>query len=333
MKPPATALLATIDMNLLRVLDVLMQERKVAPAALRLGLSQPAVSNALARLRTALGDPLLTRSPQGMQPTAYALGVHAALGPALVAIGTSLEAKTTFDPLSSTWDARLAMTDIGEIVFLPPLLQHLRQAAPGLTLSTVRDAAGGLNAAMAEGAVDLALGWLPDVPQGFYQRRLFSQRYVCLMRRDHPLAQGKFTLRKFLSAEHVAVAALGTGHAKADMRLQALSSAPLSAPLSASPQARSNTRPKAPSKARALQRKVVVQVPHFLSVPYLLATSDLIATVPQRLAQQACAHFGLVALEHPVAVPEFQVSMFWHKRVHQDAACQWLRAWLARSIV
>lgn len=316
MKLPVAATLASIDMNLLRVLDVLMQERKVAPAAARLGLSQPAVSNALARLRVALGDELLTRSSQGMQPTTFALAVHATLAPSLAAIDASLKSKDTFNPLTTAWSARLAMTDIGEIVFLPPLLAHLRQAAPSLTLATVQSAPAGLNAAMAEGAIDLALGWLPDVPQGFYQRRLFNQRYVCLMRSGHPLAKSKdkvkLTVAQFLGAEHVAIQAQGTGHAKADARLQAL-----------------NSKQAGKGAATSLQRKVAVKVPSFLSVPYLLATSDLIATVPERLAQQAAAPFGLVALKHPVAVPDFEVKMFWHRRVHQDAANQWLREWLA----
>jgi DNA-binding transcriptional LysR family regulator len=328
MKLPVAATLASIDMNLLRVLDVLMQERKVAPAAARLGLSQPAVSNALARLRMALGDELLTRSPQGMQPTAYALAVHATLAPSLAAIDASLKNKNAFDPLTAQWSVRLAMTDIGEIVFLPPLLAHLRKAAPGALVTTVQSAPAGLNAAMAEGTIDLALGWLPDVPQGFYQRRLFKQRYVCLMRSGHPLAKAKLTLEQFLNAGHVAIDAQGTGHAKADARLQTLSSKPKRVAKAAAGQSKDVT---ATNAATALQRTVAVRVPSFLSVPYLLATSDLIATVPERLAQQACKPFGLVALKHPVAVPEFEVKMFWHRRVHQDAANQWLRQWLAEE--
>jgi DNA-binding transcriptional LysR family regulator len=328
MKLPVAATLASIDMKLLRVLDVLMQERKVAPAAARLGLSQPAVSNALARLRVALGDELLTRSPQGMQPTAYALALHATLAPSLAAIDTSLKNKNAFNPLTAQWSVRLAMTDIGEIVFLPPLLAHLRKAAPGALVTTVQSAPAGLNAAMAEGTIDLALGWLPDVPQGFYQRRLFKQRYVCLMRSCHPLAKAKakLSVEQFLNAEHVAIDAQGTGHAKADARLQALSSKPKRLAKAA---AGAGNDTAVANAATALQRTVAVRVPSFLSVPYLLATSDLIATVPERLAQQACKPFGLVALKHPVAVPEFEVKMFWHRRVHQDAANQWLREWLA----
>jgi DNA-binding transcriptional LysR family regulator len=304
--PDSQQLLDTFDLNLLRVFDVLMQERKVVTAARRLNLSQPAVSNALGRLRRALGDELLTRTPAGMQCTAYAQGVHDALAPALKLIEQSLQSKAGFDAVTQQWRARLAMTDIGEIVFMPPLLAHLRTAAPGLTLSTVRNTAIDLPREMASGTVDLALGWLPDVPQGFYQRRLFTQRYVCLARAGHPLVTGtrpRLTIKKFLQAEHIAVLAEGTGHTRADATLQKL----------------------------GVSRKVVLQVPHFLSVPYLVAQSDLLVTVPERLAQAAAPAFGLQVLAHPVAMPAFEVNLFWHRRVHQDPANQWLRAYLAKE--
>ena len=298
---PKPRQLDTLDLNLLRVLDVLMQERKVATAAVRLGLSQPAVSNALARLRTSLGDELLTRTPTGMQPTAFALSVHNTLAPALATVEAALQAKAGFDPLASQWHARLAMTDIGEIVFLPKLLELLASQAPGLQLSTVRNTAIDLPAEMAAGAVDLALGWLPDVPQGFFQRRLFTQRYVCLARLGHPMGKGKLTLAKFLKAQHITVLAEGTGHARADAMLQKL----------------------------GVQRNVVLQVPHFLSVPYLVAQSDLLVTVPDKLAQAAAAVHGLQVLPHPVDIPAFQVNLFWHRRVHHEPENQWLRQIIA----
>ena len=298
---PKPRQLDTLDLNLLRVLDVLMQERKVATAAVRLGLSQPAVSNALARLRTSLGDELLTRTPNGMQPTAFALSVHSSLAPALATVEAALQAKAGFDPLASQWHARLAMTDIGEIVFLPKLIELLATQAPGLQFSTVRNTAIDLPAEMAAGAVDLALGWLPDVPQGFFQRRLFTQRYVCLARVGHPMGKGKFTLAKFLKAQHITVLAEGTGHARAEAMLHKL----------------------------GVQRNVVLQVPHFLSVPYLVAQSDLLVTVPDKLAQAAAAVHGLQVLPHPVDIPAFQVNLFWHRRVHQEPANQWLRQIIA----
>ncbi len=310
-KPPS---LDGLDLNLLRVLDVLMQERRVASASQRLGLSQPAVSNALSRLRKALGDEILTRAPGGMEPTEFAKGLHATLGPALAAIEGSLRAKAAFDPLTTAWRAHIAMTDIGEIVFLPALIAHCAAHAPGLMIETLRDsqakaagqgaAAGGMTTAMAEGRVDLAIGWLPDVTEGLYQRKLFTQRYVCIARQGHPLLSGKrpkLTIEKFLAAEHVAVRAEGTGHTRADEALQKF-------------------------KHRQMQRKVRLQVPHFLSVPQIVAHTDLIATVPERLGQECAGPYQLQVLEHPVKMPAFELKMFWHRRVHTDPANQWLRA-------
>jgi DNA-binding transcriptional LysR family regulator len=310
--------LHAMDLNLLRVFDVLMQERRVATASSRLGLSQPAVSNALARLRKTLGDEILTRAPGGMEPTEFAKGLHATLGPALASIESSLRAKAAFDPATTVWRAQIAMTDIGEIVFLPSLIAHCMQHAPGLTLETLRDsqtktmssatgAPGGMTTAMAEGRVDLAIGWLPDVADGLYQRKLFTQRYVCIARQGHPLLQGKkpkLTMEKFLQAEHVAVRAEGTGHTRADEALQKF-------------------------QYRQQQRKVRLQVPHFLSVPPIVAKTDLIATVPERLAIECAAPYQLQVLEHPVKMPAFELKMFWHRRVHTDPANQWLRKLIA----
>ncbi len=303
--------LSALDLNLLRVLDVLMQERRVATAAQRLQLSQPAVSNALGRLRKALKDELLTRAPNGMEPTEFAKSLHATLQPALAAIAQSLQNKAMFDPASSVWQARIAMTDIGEIVFLPALLPHIAQAAPGLTLETLRDSqakpnapVGSITTAMAEGKVDLAIGWLPDVTEGLYQRKLFTQRYVCIARQGHPLLEGKkpkLTLEKFLQAEHIAIRAEGTGHTKADETLQGVSKA-------------------------GEQRKVRLRVPSFLSVPQMVSQTDLIATVPEKLAEQCAEVFKLQVLPHPVSMPAFELKMFWHRRVHTDPANQWLRA-------
>jgi DNA-binding transcriptional LysR family regulator len=314
MKPDLISL-DGLDLNLLRVLDVLMQERRVATAAQRLQLSQPAVSNALSRLRKALGDELLTRAPNGMEPTEFAKSLHLTLQPALLAIGQSLQAKATFSPERSVWQARIAMTDIGEMVFLPAMLTHIAHAAPGLSIETLRESqakpnapVGSITTAMAEGKVDLAMGWLPDVTEGLYQRKLFTQRYVCIARQGHPLLatkKPKLTLEKFLEAEHIAIRAEGTGHTKADETLQSMASA-------------------------GVHRKVRLRVPSFLSVPQIVSKTDLIATVPQRLAEQCAQAFQLQVLAHPIAMPAFELKMFWHRRVHTDPANQWLRALIVK---
>ena len=292
----------SFDLNLLRVFDALMQERKVAAAAERLGLSPPAVSNALARLRRATGDELFTRTPHGMQPTPHAAASAATLADALARIEASLGPVPGFDPVASARHFRIAMTDIGEIVFLPTLMRELPQRAPRLTLATVRGTPLKLREALADGRVDLAIGWLPDLAAGFHKRHLFEQRYVCVMAASHPLAQGRLTAARFAAARHAVVRAEGTGHERVERLLGAAGAA----------------------------RPAVLQLPHFVAVPHIVAASDLVATVPHKLAERVAAPFGLVVRELPFNLPRFAVDVFWHRRVHQDAGNRWLREQLAR---
>lgn len=291
-----------LDLNLLRVFDALMRERKVAAAAVRLGLSAPAVSNALARLRRATGDELFIRSPAGMQPTAHAQAVAGTVTQALAAIDQGFVRHQAFAPAHSARSFRLAMTDIGEIIFLPALVGRLHEQAPGVTLSTVRNTAIDLRAEMAAGSVDLAVGWLPRLGAGFHQRRLFSQRYVALMAAAHPLAQGRLTAARFLQARHAVVVAEGTGHEQVQRAL----------------------------RRHGLADPVALRLPHFVAVPYIVAESDLVVTVPEKLAHKAAAPFGLVVRELPLGLPTFEVNVFWHQRAHREAGNRWLREQLVR---
>ncbi len=286
-----------LDLNLLRVFDALSSEHKVVAAAARLKLSPPAVSNALARLRRATGDQLFTRVPGGMQPTAYAQAIAPAINQALAAIDNALTARAPFAAERSARAFRVAMTDIGEIHFLPRLLQAVRRAAPAVVLSTVRDSAINLREEMARGSVDLAVGWLPDLSAGFHQRRLFTQRYVCLMAQSNPLARGTLTKSRFLAAGHVQARAEGTGHQHVDKLL----------------------------RRAGLPRELVLSVPHFVALPFIVAASDLVAVVPEVLAERTASGLKLVCRDTPVALPSFEVNLFWHQRVHRDAANQWLR--------
>ncbi|MBL8331513.1 MAG: LysR family transcriptional regulator [Rubrivivax sp.] len=291
-----------LDLNLLRVFDALMTERRVAGAAQRLGLTPPAVSNALARLRRATGDELFTRTPAGMQPTAHAAAVAQTVADSLAALEQALASPQAFDPLHSRRGFRLAMTDIGEIIFLPPLVGALRESAPGATLSTVRNTAIDLRAEMAQGSVDLAVGWLPRLGAGFHQRRLFTQAYVALMAAGHPLAQGRLTAARFVQARHAVVVSEGTGHEQVQHLL----------------------------RRAGVAEPVALRLPHFVAVPWIVAGSDLVVTVPEKLAQQAAGPFGLVVRDLPVALPRFEVNVFWHRRAHRDAGNRWLREQLVR---
>lgn len=289
--------LSETDLNLLVVFDLLYQERNTQRVANRLGLTQPAVSHALKRLRRLLGDELFERTSQGLQPTPRAHGLHPGIAEALGRLHDTLNLADDFDPASSERAFHVSMTDIGEIVFLPRLLQRLAEEAPGITLSTARRQSDDLKRDMEEGRVDLAIGLIPQLGAGFYQQRLFDQRYVCLMRNGHPCSQGRFGLEEFQAAQHAVVVARGTGHGKVETWL---------------------------AKA-GVSRPVRLEVPHFAAVPYIVAGTDLIVTVTHKLAEVTRDKFGLCARQHPLELPEIPINMFWHRRFHRDPGNQWLR--------
>ncbi|MBN8489146.1 MAG: LysR family transcriptional regulator, partial [Burkholderiales bacterium] len=291
----------TSDLNLWVVFNQLMRTRQVSRAALALGLSQPAVSNALARLRRQLGDPLFVRTPTGMQPTPRAEAMAPAVHEALTRLQEVGQAQFDFEPMHSTREFRLGLSDIGEIYFLPPLMQGLAGQAPGVSISTLRQPSARMAEALADGQLDLAIGLLPQLQRGFYKRQLFTQRYVCLMRAGHPLAGAPLTAESFQAAEHLRVLAEGTGHGQVDEALA----------------------------RHGLRRRIRLSVPHFVAVGHLLAGTDLLATVPERLAESLAAPFGLVQQAVPAPLPSAAISLYWHARQHQDAANRWLRDALA----
>lgn len=289
--------LANIDLNLLVVFDLLYQEQNTQRVALRLGITQPAVSHALKRLRHLLEDELFERTSQGLQPTPRASRLHPGIADALARMNDTLALCDDFNPAQSDRTFHINMTDIGEIVFLPRLLQHLSQHAPAVSLNTVRSHHNDLKHEMEEGEIDLAVGLIPQLGAGFYQQRLFVQRYVCLMREDHPLADGDFNLEDFRAAHHAVVVAQGTGHGIVEEQLA----------------------------HAGVVRPVRLTLPHFAAVPYIVSSSDLVVTVTKKLAEATCQRFGLIAREHPLAFPEIPINLFWHRRFHQDPGNRWLR--------
>lgn len=286
-----------VDLNLLVVFQRLLAERRVSKVAGQLGLSQPAVSNALARLRRQFGDELFLRTPSGMSPTPLAEQMAEPVSQALAMLHAGINPRGTFDPAREERAMTIGMTDIAEIDFLPALVERVRRDAPGITLSTVRNSAVNLRDEMESGKVDLAIGLLPQLKAGFFQRRLFTQRYVCLFRRGHPLDAKKVTLADFRAAEHLVVVSAGTGHGRVDELM----------------------------RRAKVERRVRLTVPHFVSVGHILQATELVATVTERLAQRLAGPFGLSYVAHPVKLPEIAINLFWHARYHRSAANQWLR--------
>lgn len=289
--------LKDVDLNLLVVFNELHKHRRVSAAAESLGISQPGVSNALGRLRKLLGDELFLRTSRGMVPTPYAESLAQPIADALGALHGTLNSRVAFDPARSERAFVIGVNDVGETYFLPRLMRALDQVAPGVTIRTVRTTSIDVRDEMERGRMDLAMGFLPGLKGGFFQRRLFRQPYVCIFRQDHPLARSGVSARQFRAAEHVAIVSEGTGHGVVDEVIE----------------------------RAGIRRRLRLTVPHFMAVGPVLQATDMIAVVPQRFADCACGPFGLAAAPCPVKIPESVINVFWHARNHREAANQWLR--------
>ena len=299
--------LARLDLNLLLVFHHLLREKRVSAVATVLGMSQPAVSSALGRLRTNLDDPLFLRTQGGMVPTPYALQLAEPVATALDGLQQALQVRASFDPATSARRFSLAMTDVGEMYFLPVLMDALSQNAPGVTLNVVAVTSASLGDDMATGRTDLALGLLPQLQAGFFQQALFRQPYVCLMREGHPLAHApSLALADFAAASHVRVIAAGTGHGRID---EAINEA---------------------LEQQGLPRRIRLTVPHYVALGDVLSHSDLIATVPERFAQRVTRPFALISRALPLTVDGSAIHQFWHARLHKDPGHQWLRELVAQ---
>jgi DNA-binding transcriptional LysR family regulator len=283
-----------IDLNLLRVFDAVLRERGVTPAAGRLRLTQPAVSNALARLRGLLGDALFIRTPEGMEPTPFARALAEPVRQALALLESALAHGPGFEPSTSARTFRFYMSDLGQIEFLPPLVERVQGVAPGLHLEAVALEVEDIGEALAAGALDLAIGFLPGLAAPVRRRALFRDPYLCLMRADHPIQT--FTKKRFLEASHALVTYRG-GHRVIEEALQ----------------------------RAGLARRIALRVPHFTVLPMVLERTDLILTLPARVARVYEKRGRLKALPPPVPIPPAEVAVHWHERFEADPGNRWLR--------
>ncbi|MEX3951652.1 LysR family transcriptional regulator [Paraburkholderia sp. EG287B] len=286
-----------LDLNLLRALDALLDERNVTRAAQRLSLTQPAVSAMLTRLRESFGDPLFVRSQRGIVPTERALQLAAPLKQVLSEIEQMLQPQA-FAPAEAEMTLTLASTDYALRAVVVPYLARLRETAPGVRAVIVPVQHERLQAQLESGDVDLALITPETTPADLHARRLFDERYVCVMRADHPAAQRRLTLERFCALDHALVSY--EGGSLSGVTDEALARV-------------------------GRTRRVTVSVNSFLVLPDILLTSDLIAVVPSRLVKDAA---GLAVIEPPLAIPGFTKTLAWHERTHRSPGHQWARALL-----
>lgn len=288
-----------VDLNLLLAFDALLEHRSVTRAGEAIGLSQPAMSAALSRLRATFDDALFVKLGPQMQPTIRAELLADPVRRVVQAIRTEILLPSGFDPLHSDRVFTLITPDIGEMLFVPPLIAHFSTVAPGVRIHAISRPRGTAASALEEGAADLALGYFPDLKgAGFFQQKLFENRHVCVMRQHHPLAsRATLDLDTYLAQKHVVVRPDGREHVF-EQHLH----------------------------RQGIQRDTVTELSHFMSVLPAIESSDLVATVPADLAQlfrryaQVCLHTA------PLDVAAIAVHQFWHRRAHQDPAVTWLRA-------
>lgn len=289
------------DLNLLTVFVQLHKDRQVSLAAENLGVSQPTVSGALRRLRHLLEDEVFVRTSRGMQPTPLAERLLMPIANALSMIHDSVSKQLIFDPTSSNRHFIFAMTDIGEISFLPSIVNKLRALAPNLDFSTVRSSSVNLKYEMESGKIDLAVGHLPDLKSEFHRRLLFASDYVCLFRRGHPFEKAPNRLDAFIAAEHACALSSEFGRGRADEAIE----------------------------KQGIHRQIRLRVPHIVALADILESSNLLATVPESFAKRSVNHFDLAYLPHPLNLPSIEIGLFWHAKYHRDPSNQWLRGVIA----
>lgn len=285
-----------VDPNLLPVLAALLREKNVSRAAVRLGRTQPAVSHALARLRAQLGDPLLVRVGQRFVLTPRAEALREPLQALLGELSALIRPPPAFDPATSTRVLGLIATDYIAALVLPPLIERVRAAAPNLDLH-LRPPSRTFYHELGEGGADLGFAVRVPPEAGVRVRKLFSDRFVCVLRKDHPVG-ARLDLAAFLRLPHALVAPLGNRGGFVDDALAELGHG---------------------------SRRIALTVPHFFLAPPLIAASDLIITLPERVARIVCASHPLRSVPLPIKVPAFDVVLAWHERVHRDPANAWLR--------
>lgn len=285
-----------ITLRLLRLFETVYRTRNVSHAADQLDVSQPSVSLSLNRLREHFEDPLFVRVGSRMEPTPRAEELIDPIRSILSIANDEFVSKAPFDPAKSDRCFILHMTDLGETLLVPKLIDQLAIRAPGISLK-VRNISEDSQAQLANGNADLILGYLSRESDDLFQRKLFDEHFVCLVRLGHPRICGALDREKFRAERHINVAISGTGHLQIEKTFdqERLSSDPM------------------------------LELPGFLAIGEAVEHTDLIAAVPSRLAQDLVKRRQLQVFSLPFESPEFQVRQYWHARFHHDAGNQWLR--------
>lgn len=289
--------LSTLDLNLLRVFDAVARERHVTRAAQRLNLSQPAVSNALNRLRQALNDELFLRRPGGVEPTELALALAAPVAEVLDRLRETLSVHAPFDPATAERVFPIAMSEYAEFVLAPPLLAMLAREAPRCLLAIRHADRTNAQDLLERGEAQLAVAVLPEPPALYTRVRMLPEEFLTVMRADHPLAEGELTMARFASVPHLLHSPNGSRDGALD-------------------------RPMAEA---GHPRRLGAVVAHLGAVPAILQRTEMIITLSARLAHALARLDGLVVRKPPVEIHHTRLSLIFHRRFEADPGHAWLR--------
>jgi DNA-binding transcriptional LysR family regulator len=301
----AAVRLDTFDLNLLRVFDALMRTRNVTAAGEKIGLSQSATSYSLQRLRQAFKDPLFVRTPRGMEPSALALEMEQPVRAALEQLRATVEDRQRFDPRVSARTFTILMSDMAQHVHLPRLMAMLRKSAPNISIVNVALPLRQAGEAMANGEIDLAVGLLPDLGAGFHRRALFSEKWVCVVSRQHPRIKDKLSVEQYLEAVHASFRPAIAAHSRLDEALER-------------------------HLKKAVKRRIRLVVPYLSGLASIVAATDLVLTLPLGMAATMTKVANVRIFDFPIDLPAFDLTIQWPERVHRDAGHQWLRDTLTK---
>ncbi|GMG86722.1 LysR family transcriptional regulator [Biformimicrobium ophioploci] len=292
--------LTRIDLNLFLVIDAIYTERNLTRAAEQLHITQPAMSNALARAREALQDDLFIRVPHGMQPTAFTETIIEQVKSGLQLLQKSAVSKIEFEPATAEKTIRLSMNDMTATMLLPRLMERLQKEAPHMRVECFYVARDQIERELANYSLNFAI----DVPMmgntKLQQHSLGQDRYVCMLRRNHPEIEDSLTLENYLKLGHIHVSSRRTGPGLVDMHLNKL----------------------------GRRRQIKLRVQHYRSAPHIVERSNLALTAPRSFAQ----NYDVDYFELPFPVPQVESVLLWHRNAEQDPAHTWLKSLITRAI-
>ena len=292
--------MAKLDLEWLLIFDGIYTSRSVSRTAERLGLAQATVSIALNKLRLHFDDKLFIRTSHGMEPTPRAQALYPQLASVVATLESARLAPAEFMPLKAKREFCLCMTDISEIVILPRLMNHLRRAAPEVGIVAEKITPDSPKR-LESGEVDVAIGFMPHLEAGFYQKTLFTQNFVCLAAKNHPRIRGELTKQALLAEKHIRVATSGTGHSIVDKTLA----------------------------MHGVHREVVLHLSSFLGVARVVAETELLVLVPKMLGITIQMQEQVQILPLPFDIPSYAVKQHWHDRFHAEPGNIWLRRTVA----